>query len=89
MSPTKRLAGAAALVLAFAFSAATASAAPCACSTSIDGHVFVGMPYYDSSPATDSAVEYWWELSARPDYRSLPPVLSVSVIMTITGTVPE
>jgi hypothetical protein len=57
--------------------------------TTIDGYTFVGMPYYDASPEVDSAVEYWWELYSRPDYRSLPPVLSVSVLMTITGNVSE
>lgn len=74
-------------VLTFTAPALADPAPPCSCVTSIDGHVFVGMPYYAPSSEVDSAVEYWWELSARPDYRSLPPVLSVSVITEITGTV--
>lgn len=68
--------------------APAAHASTCSCVTTIDGYTFVGVPYYDPSPAIDSAVEEWWALYSRPDYHSLPPVLSISTTMEILGTVP-
>jgi hypothetical protein len=55
--------------------------------TTIDGYVFVGLPYYNASPAADSAVELWWQLSADPGYLSLPPVASISADTVVSGTV--
>jgi hypothetical protein len=55
--------------------------------TTIDGYLFIGMPYYDESPAIDSAVELWWKLAADPNYVPLPPITSVGVDTTVGGTV--
>jgi hypothetical protein len=52
----------------------------------IDGYVFVGMPYYD--PSGISAVGTWMNLIADPKYASLPPVTAISVDTTVSGTVP-
>jgi hypothetical protein len=61
----------------------------CSCVTTIDGYLFSGMPYYDSSPATDSAVELWWKLAADPNYTPLPPITSISTDTTVSGDVPD
>lgn len=65
----------------------TAAPATANAVTTIDGYLFVGMPYYDSSAAVDSAVELWWELAADPNYQPLPPITSVSVPVEVSGTV--
>jgi hypothetical protein len=67
----------------------TQDANPCSCVTTIDGYLFSGMPYYDGSPAVDSAVELWWALAADPNYQPLPPITSVSTTTTVSGTVDE
>ena len=56
--------------------------------TTIDGYLFTAMPYYNGSPAVDSAVEVWWALEADPNYLSLPPIKSISADTTVSGTVP-
>ncbi|WP_028058386.1 hypothetical protein [Candidatus Solirubrobacter pratensis] len=53
----------------------------------IDGYVFGGMPYYNPAPDSISAVTIWWKLLADPSYASLPPVTSISVETTVSGTV--
>ena len=65
----------------------TQTTSPCSCVTTIDGYLFTGMPYYDASPAVDSAVELWWMLASDPGYQPLPPVTSVSTTSTVSGTV--
>jgi hypothetical protein len=60
---------------------------PCSCVTTIDGYLFAGVPYYDASPAVDSAVELWWALAADPSYVPLPPITSISTTATVSGTV--
>jgi len=69
--------------------------------TTIDGYIFVGMPYYydlasqvasptDPSkwvPAPINAVDTWLKLLADPNYASLPPVTSISVEAEVGGTV--
>lgn len=65
----------------------------------IDGYRFVNMPYYTAVKsdrsndvngdgwADDCAVGLWRALYADPDYQPLPPVTSVSVDTTVSGTV--
>ena len=69
----------------------------------IDGYVFLGMPYYydpesmwanPGKPdkwkvAPISAVDTWLKLLADPNYASLPPVTSISVDIEVSGTVEE
>jgi hypothetical protein len=57
--------------------------------TTIDGYVFVGMPYYNPDESQPSAVGCWLKLLADPGYASLPPVTSVSVDAEVSGTVEE
>ena len=58
------------------------AAATCSCVTTIDGYVFVGMPYSD-------AVNQWLEMQAKPGYVSLPAVTSVSTTLVVSGTVSQ
>lgn len=60
---------------------------PCSCTATFDGYVFVGLPYYDPSPANDSAVELWWLLTEQPGYVAQPTVTSISTTTTVSGTV--
>src|SRR5262245_33926014 len=71
------------LALAGVGSAAAQEPAPaCSCVTTIDGYVFVGIPYAE-------AVAQWLELQSQPGYVSLPPVTSVSTTIEVSGTVSE
>ena len=57
--------------------------------TTIDGYVFVGMPYYNPDESQPSAVGCWLKLLSDPNYASKPPVTSISVDVEVSGSVEE